>query len=69
MQNLQVENITDLRNDLMKVYNSVRMKEIGISEAKEAANVAGKIISSAKTQMESNKYVGSKDSIEFLVGK
>lgn len=64
-----IENVTDLRNDLMDVYNAVRNKEIGLSEAKEVANVAGKILSSCKVQMEYNKYVGSKDSIHFLQGK
>lgn len=62
-------NVTNLRNDLVKVYEQLRNKEIGVSEASEAANVAGKILSSAKVQLEYNKYCGSKDEIVFLVGK
>lgn len=62
-------NITELRNDLIQVYGDLRSRKIGISEAKESANVSGKIISSAKVQLEYNKYCGSKNEIEFLKGK
>ena len=61
-------NVTKLRKELTKTFESLKNKEIGISEAKEVANVAGKIISSAKTQLEYNKWSGSKDEIEFLKG-
>jgi hypothetical protein len=61
-------NITELRNQLVDVFNKLREKEIGVSEAKELANVSGKIISSAKTQLEYNRYCGSKNSIKFLEG-
>jgi len=40
--------------------------EIGLSEAKELANVAGKVFSSAKLQLEYNRYAQSKKTIEFL---
>lgn len=60
-------NVTELRNDLIKVYNQLRSSEIGIQEAKELANVSGKILSSAKTQMEYNKMTGNKNNtIKFL---
>jgi len=60
-------NVTELRNDLIKVYNQLRENEIGLQEAKELANVSGKILSSAKTQMEYNKMTGNKNNtIKFL---
>jgi len=60
-------NVTQLRNDLIKVYEQLRKGEIGIQEAKELANVSGKIVSSAKTQMEYNKMTGNKNNtINFL---
>jgi hypothetical protein len=62
-------NVTELRNDLIKVYNQLRSQEIGQTEAKELSNVSGKIISSAKTQMEYNKMTGSKSAIKFLIGE
>ena len=68
LNNMDTSNVTKLRNDLVKVYEDLRSKKIGISEASEAANVAGKIISTAKVQLEYNKYCGSKDAIKFLVG-
>lgn len=62
-------NITELRNDLLRVYEDLREKKIGISEASEAANVAGKIINTAKAQLEYNKWAGSKASIKFMIGE
>lgn len=65
---MDASNVTNLRKDLITVYEELRAKKIGISEASEAANVAGKIISTAKVQLEYNKYCGSKEAIGFLVG-
>jgi len=62
-------NVTELRNDLIKVYDDLKNGKIGISEAKERANISGKIISTAKTQMEYNKMTGNnKNEIAFLNG-
>ncbi len=61
-----MKNVVELREDLMKVYTELRSGDLGTNEAKQAANVAGKIISTAKIQMEYNKMVQSKDRIPFL---
>ena len=61
-------NVTELRENLISVYEQLRKKEIGVSEAKELANITGKVISSAKAQMEYNKMVGSKSAIKFMIG-
>jgi hypothetical protein len=62
-----MKNITELRNDLIIIYEKLRSGEIGISEAKEMANVAGKVISSTKVQIEYNKMTGNNSSkIKFL---
>ena len=62
-------NVTELRDDLIEVYQDLKDGKIGIQEAKEQANVSGKIISSAKVQMEYNKMTGNnKNSIAFLDG-
>ena len=58
--------VTDLRDDLIRVYSDLRDKKIGIQEARGLANVSGKIKSTAKTQIEYNKMTGNKDKIEFL---
>lgn len=59
-------NVVDLRNDLINVYEKLRKGEIGVDEAKQAANVSGKIMSTAKSQMEYHKMIGRKDDIRFM---
>lgn len=64
--NDKVNNITDLRNDLLDVYACLRDGSIGLREAKERSNAAGKILSSAKLQLEYNAYTKSDAKIPFL---
>ena len=59
-------NILDLRNDLIKVYKDLAEDKITIRDAKERSNLAGKIIQSAKTQLEYNSYLKRATKIEFL---
>lgn len=61
-----IMNVLNLRNDLIEVYQQLRAGKIRMSEAKEAANVSGKIISTAKLQLEYNKTIQSKRKIKFL---
>lgn len=56
-----VANNTTLRNDLMDVYNQLREGNIGLRQAREVANMAGKVTSSAKAQLEYNQVVGKPD--------
>ena len=62
----QIENVVQLRNDLIQIYQGVKTKKIGLKEAKELTNTAGKILSSAKLELEYKSYTGQKDKIEFL---
>lgn len=62
----KIENIVDLRQDLTDIYQQLRGGQIGIREAKEIANVAGKIIGSVKIQLEYNVYTKTKERIPFL---
>jgi hypothetical protein len=62
----KVSNVLDLRNDLLTVYEDLRTGKLGTSEVKQAANVAGKILSSASLQIEYNKMTQSKKKIAFL---
>jgi len=61
-------NITDLRLEMIDVFEKVKSNEIELKQAKELANIAGKIIGNAKAQLEYNKFVGSKARIKFYVG-
>ena len=62
----KVTNIRDLRDTLIDVYDNIRGGKMGIREAREHANVAGKIISSAKIQLEYNAYMKTQSKIGFL---
>ena len=62
----KIVNIQDLRDSLLEVYDKIRTGKIGIREAKENANVAGKIISTAKLQLEYNAYMKTQSKISFL---
>ncbi len=63
----QITNNTTLRHDLQDCYNQLREGKIGLREAKEYANLAGKMISSAKAQLDYNTVVGKPDrEIDFF---
>jgi hypothetical protein len=47
-----VKNAEELRNELAQVFEQLKSGEIKPSEAAELANLAGKMINSAKTQIE-----------------
>jgi predicted nucleic acid-binding Zn-ribbon protein len=66
MEKTAIKNVKDLRDELIDVYNQLRDGELGIREVKERANMAGKIIASAKIQLEYNIYTKSGSKIEFL---
>lgn len=63
----EVCNNTTLRHDLQDCYNQLRRGEIGKREADTYANLAGKMISSAKSQLDYNVTIGRRDSkIDFF---
>ena len=63
---MEQHTIKTMRNELINTFEKLREGEIGLSEAKQLANVAGKIFSSAKLQLEYNRYAQSKAKIAFL---
>ena len=62
----KITNIKELRDDLLSVYAGLRKGTTTASEAKEATNTAGIVISSCKVQMEYSKLKGEKPDVEFL---
>jgi hypothetical protein len=62
----QPDTITELRDDLLKVYSGLRSGDISPSEAKEVINSSGKIFTSCKVQMEYSKQRGETPSISFI---
>lgn len=59
-------NIVELRSDLLDVFAGLRDRTMERREAVEINNTAGKIIASAKVQLEYAKLTGEKPDIEFL---
>lgn len=62
----KITNVTELRDDLLRIYDDLREGNIGLREAKESNNTAGKILNSAKLELEYNIYIKSKSKISFL---
>ena len=58
--------ITSLRDDLLKVYEELRGGSLEPKHAKEINNTAGKVIASAKVQLEYANLRGETPTIEFL---
>lgn len=60
--------ITEIRDDLIKVFNDLRDGTIDPKQAVETNNTAGKIISSAKVQIAYHALRGEVPNIPFLGG-
>lgn len=58
--------ITDIRNDLITVFNGLRDGTMEAKDAFEINNTAGKIISSAKVQLAYAALRGERPDIDFL---
>lgn len=63
---IKLNGITDLTNDLKNLYEDCRNEKVDIRNAKEIANVAGKLIKSAALKMEYNSKMGNNSKVEFL---
>jgi hypothetical protein len=57
---------TQLRNDLATVFDELRTGQIEVKHAAELNNTAGKMIATAKAQLEYYALTGEKPSIPFL---
>jgi len=65
-KNVKISTITDLRDDLQKVYESLRNNTMEVKEAVEINNTTGKIISSAKIQLAYHSLRKEKPEIPFI---
>lgn len=61
-----IKNIKELTNDLAKNYEKLTKGQLTEKRAKEISNMAGKIINSAKVNLEYNSYMKFKRKIDFL---
>ena len=61
-----IKTITDLIKDLSLAYGLLRDRKLELPEAKEIANLGGKLIKAASIQLKYNQYMKSNDVIPFL---
>ena len=59
-------NIANLRDSLLASFEELKKGNLDNSDAKEITNMAGKIILSAKVEMDYNKLIGNLKKIDFL---
>ena len=60
------ERISDLRVELLNVFNNLKTGELSPQVASEMSNAAGKIIATAKTQLLYSQLRKEKPSIKYL---
>lgn len=66
---MKITSIVDLRNDMLKAWESFRAGKIENEYIKQVANMAGKVMGSAKLQVEYQKLIKSQALIPFLTSK
>lgn len=59
-------NIKDLRDSLLESFEQLKSGKLKTKDAKELTNMSGKIILSAKTELDYNKFMKSRRKIDFL---
>lgn len=65
----KIKNISDLIKDLSEAYEQLREKQISFPEAKQIANLGGKLIKAASVQLKYNQYMQDFEPIDFLETK
>ncbi len=63
---MTINTVEELRNFMSEELERLRNKESTPASANAAANIAGKVMSSVKMELEYNKMVGASPSIPFL---
>lgn len=66
---VKIKNISDLIKDMSLAYELLRDKTMSLNEAKEIANLGGKLIKAASVQLKYNQYMKVNEPIEFLETK
>ena len=69
MADKKIKDINDLRDRLEVLYVNLENGRTRAADAKELANIAGKMISSAKVQLEQKVFLKDTKPIKFLEGK
>jgi len=61
-----MKNTTDLRTELIDVFNDLKKRKIDTGAAKSMVALSNSILKSASIEADYNKFLGNKDQIEFL---
>jgi len=61
-----MQNIKDLRNDLVENFELLKNKKIDLKQASEMANHAGKILNTIALELKYQDMTGDKKKIDFL---
>lgn len=61
-----MKNVSELRDQLSQVFADLRGGSIKHTDASELANIAGKMINSAKVQLDYHAYTKQTTTIPFL---
>ncbi|MCZ2339243.1 MAG: hypothetical protein LC127_13840 [Chitinophagales bacterium] len=61
-----MNNVKELRDELINSFNDLKSGKIKAKDAKELTNISGKILMSAKIELDYNKYLDRKEVIDFL---
>ena len=61
-----MKNVVELREELSRVFMELKEGTVQSKDASEMANLAGKMINSAKAQLEYHSLRKDKPSIKFL---
>lgn len=64
-----MKNVTELRDQLSQVFSELRSGVVKHSDAAELANLAGKMINSAKVQLEYYALIKEIPTITFLTSE
>ena len=62
----KAKNMTELRDQMLDIFENDKKGSIRPADLKEKANFLGKIISSAKVQLEQSVYLKDNKGVEFL---
>lgn len=60
-----MKNVTDLRNELAKLFTDVRGKKVNNDTAKTLVNTSNAIVKTIKIQLDHNRITNSKKRIPF----
>lgn len=62
----KIKNIKHLRDDLLEMYEDIKVDKVSLREAKERSNTAGKIMKTVKLELEYKTYIKDNSKIPFL---